>query len=448
MIQSYNQDRYVQGYLPHNFIAEKNILSCLLLDTKSLETVIEQITIKMFYFKNHQEIFAAIIFLYKKKIPVDIVSIVTFLQDNGKLEKSGGIKVLVELTNKIPNFIHLNYYLVLLKEKFIRRLIIKLSYKTINSSYLTDLDISVLLSNLEQEIDSINSISKFSKSINTNQLVYKIFNDLKQKANMREFPGVQSGFYALDSITGGFQNSDLIIIAGRPSIGKTAFCLSLTLNIIKYTKLAVLFFSLEMGKEQILYRLISMEANISQSKLKKGKLSKNNWNKLSKVFKIFAKLPFFMDDDSILTTQLIRSIVKSNFSKEKKLGVIIIDYLQLMTNKIDNRNNRSYELAQITRDLKNLAREFNLPIVALSQLSRNVEMRNDKKPILADLRESGSIEQDADLVLLLSKSTKQVVNSNLNSNILIDVSIAKHRNGPIGEIILQFDKKRTKFINV
>jgi replicative DNA helicase len=155
-----------------------------------------------------------------------------------------------------------------------------------------------------------------------------------------------------------------------------------------------------------------------------------------------------MDDDSILTTQLIRSIVKSNFSKEKKLGVIIIDYLQLMTNKIDNRNNRSYELAQITRDLKNLAREFNLPIVALSQLSRNVEMRNDKKPILADLRESGSIEQDADLVLLLSKSTKQVVNSNLNSNILIDVSIAKHRNGPIGEIILQFDKKRTKFINV
>ena len=447
MVQTFNSLRVPQGYLPHNFIAEKSILSCLLLNSNAIEVVIKQVTVKMFYFKNHQEIFNAIVFLYSNKIPIDAITVITFLQDNGKLNKSGGIKILVELTNKIPNFFHLDYYITLLKEKFLRRLILKLSYKTIKSTYLMDFDLKMLLSNFEKEMQLINAIVKPSQSLNMNKLVYKIFTDLKQKSNGIHSQSLQSGFYALDSLTNGFQKSDLIIVAGRPSIGKTAFCLSLAVNIIKCHKLPILFFSLEMSKEQIIYRLLSMETNINQIKLKNGKLSKLHWTKLSKVFKILIKLPLFLNDQSILTTQVIRSILKSLSLKKRKMGIIIIDYLQLMDSSTSRMMNRAYELGQITRDLKNLAREFHLPILALSQLSRSVEIRTDKTPILADLRESGSIEQDADLVLLLSKKVKPVQEPIANSDLLIDISIAKHRNGPTGKITLKFDKKRTKFTN-
>jgi len=437
-----------KNYLPHTFLAEKGVLSCLFINYESIEIVMQQLTVKMFYFKNHQEIFNATLFLYNQKVPFDIITLVTFLQDNGKLEKSGGIKVILELTNQIPNLTHLNYYIQLIKEKFVRRLVIKLGYKIFNSGYMMNLNLKTILINIEEELFSINSILQPSKRLNTNQLVYNVFQDLKKKRiNKNSFNGIPSGFYALDSLIYGFQNSDLIIIAGRPSIGKTAFCLSLAFNIIKNTKLAVLFFSLEMGREQIIYRLLSMEANISQTKLKTGKLSKKNWSKLSKIFKILAKLPFFIDDNSTLTSELIRSLLQTNIFKQKKIGTVIIDYLQLMGNKKQNINNRAYELAQITRNLKNLAREFNIPIIVLSQLSRNVELRNDKKPILADLRESGSIEQDADLVLLLSRSKQKITTYNSNKNLLIDISIAKHRNGPTGTLLLQFDPKRTKFIN-
>ena len=273
-----------------------------------------------------------------------------------------------------------------------------------------------------------------------------IFLELKEKSINPTLSGLASGFSDLDSLIQGFQKSDLIIVAGRPSLGKTALSLNIALNVIKSSKLPVLFFSLEMSKEQIMYRLLTMETNINQARLKSGKLRQNDWIKLNKIIKILSKLPFFVDDTFDLSIQTIRSKIKTIIFEQNHIGLIIIDYLQLMQNSNERNENRAQELSHITRSLKTIAREFNVPIIALSQLSRNVENRIDKRPILSDLRESGSIEQDADIVLML-------YNNDLNSlkkldSYLIELIIAKHRNGPIGSIKLKFNKKRTKFLNL
>ena len=243
----------------------------------------------------------------------------------------------------------------------------------------------------------------------------------------------------------------MIILAGRPAMGKTALSLNITLTLIKKSQLPILFFSLEMSKEQIIYRLLSMETNINQIRLKNGKLSQPDWVKLTKVIKILSKLPLFIDDTVDLSINEIRSKIKTILFEQKKIGLVIIDYLQLMQISKTKLDNRAQELAQITRLLKTIAREFNIPIIALSQLSRNVENRLDKKPILSDLRESGSIEQDADLVLMLYRNQlfkKEDLNlSERLESEQIELIVAKHRNGPTGIIKLKFDEKRMKFSN-
>lgn len=444
-----NQSLIVQNYLPHNFLAEKIILSCLLINYEAIELTVKTISIDTFYFKNHQEIYKAIIILYESKKPIDIITLTSFLQDNGLLKKVGGVKVLIELINQVPNLIHLEEYLKLIRDKFLRRSLIKLGYKAINSGYITNFLLENILNDFENELFNLTNEFKPQKLSTSADLIYDVFLELKQKSNDPKLPGLSSGFYALDSLTQGFQKSDLIIIAGRPSIGKTAFCLSLGINVIKYSKTPILFFSLEMSKEQIMYRLLGMETNINQMRLRSGNLYRTDWVKLSKVIKILSKLPFFIDDTPNLSTQDIRSKIKTVLFEQNEIGLVMIDYLQLMQNSKFKNENRAYELSQITRSLKNIAREFNVPIIALSQLSRNVETRIDKKPLLSDLRESGSIEQDADLVLMLHKSPLNANKTELNETVsLTDLIIAKQRNGPIGTFQLLFDKKRTKYINI
>jgi replicative DNA helicase len=442
--QNMNEPLLIENYLPHNFLAEKIILSCLLISSDAIEVTFRTISIDTFYFKNHQEIYKAIIILHENKKAIDIITITSFLQDNGLLKKIGGVKVLIELINQVPNLIHLEEYLKLIKDKFLRRSLIKLGYKAINSGYITNFLLEDILNDFENELFNLTNELKPQKLSTSADLIYSIFLQLKQKANDPQLPGLSSGFYGLDSLTQGFQKSDLIIVAGRPSIGKTAFCLSLGINAIKYSKMPILLFSLEMSKEQIMYRLLGMETNINQMRLRSGKLYRTDWVKLSKVIKILSKLPFFIDDTPDLSIQDIRSKIKTILFEQNKIGLVIIDYLQLMQSGKLKNENRAYELSQITRSLKNIAREFNVPIIALSQLSRNVENRIDKKPLLSDLRESGSIEQDADLVLMLHKTS----NRNLDETVsLTDLIIAKQRNGPTGTIQILFDKKRTKYIN-
>jgi len=440
----------IDKYLPHNFLAEKMVLSCLLINSEAIEITIKIISPDVFYFKNHQEIYRSIIFMYKNNIPIDILTLITFLQDNGLLQKIGGVKMLIELLSQIPNLIYLEDYLRLVKDKYIRRSLIKLGYETINSSYVTSVSLEMILAELEKKFFNLTNEIKKQKLSSSAELVNTIFFELKTKSLNPKLSGVTSGFYELDSLTQGFQKSDLIILAGRPSMGKTALSLNIASNLIKNSKLPVLFFSLEMSKEQIMYRLLSMETNINQMRLKSGKLYQNDWIKLNKMIKIVSKFPLFIDDTFNLSIQDIKSKIKTILFEQNKLGLVIIDYIQLMQNTKSKNENRVQELSQITRSLKTIAREFNVPIIGLSQLSRNVENRIDKKPILSDLRESGSIEQDADLVLMLYKSNANnslPSKQNSTTSQLIELIIAKQRNGPVGTVKLQFDQEQTKFFN-
>nr|YP_009687901.1 DNA-replication helicase subunit [Haslea nusantara]QDX17456.1 DNA-replication helicase subunit [Haslea nusantara] len=446
---TFNDQLLIEKYLPHNFLAEKTILNCLLINSECIEAVISNLSVETFYFQNHQEIYKAIIFMYKNKLPIDILTLVTFLQDNGLLQKIGGIKILIELIDQTPNIIYLEDYISLVKDKFLRRSLIKLGYELINSSYITNLSMEDILNNFENRLLSLTTEIRSQRLFSSTELLNNILFELKDKSLNPTMSGITSGFENLDLMIQGFQRTDLIVLAGRPSTGKTALSLNISLNIIKSLKLPVLFFSLEMSKEQIMYRLLSIESNINQVKLRSGKLSQSDWIRLNKVIKIISKLPIFIDDTPNLSVQDIRSKIKTILFEQSELGLIIIDYLQLLQNSNSKTENRVQELSQMTRMLKNIAREFNIPVLALSQLSRNVENRVDKRPILSDLRESGSIEQDADLVLMLSNKSDPKFNQINNlDNFITELIIAKQRNGPTGSVNLRFDPKRTKFFSM
>lgn len=435
-------------YLPHNFLAEKIILSSLLISSQALDIVLRNVKVETFYFKNHQELYKNIVQMYESKIPIDMVTLNTFLQDNGQLEKIGGVKVLVELINYVPNLTYLEEYIRLLHDKFLRRCLIKLGYETINSAYITNIPLETTLNNLEIDIFNLVNENKTQRVTTTAELLSNIFLELKQKSLKPSLAGLPSGFYDLDSFTQGFQKSDLIIIAGRPSMGKTALALNIGLNIIKESNNPVLFFSLEMSKEQLTYRLLTNETDISNLRLKTGNLYKDDWLKLNQTIKTLASSPLFIDDTPNLSILDIKTKIKKIIFEQNNLGLIVIDYLQLMQTSTSQIVNRTQEISQLTRALKNIAREFNVPIIVLSQLSRNVENRVNKRPILSDLRESGSIEQDADLVLMLYReSYYNLVMQDSNDLNLVELIIAKQRNGPIGTVELQFDSKRTKFLN-
>jgi len=443
-----NEQILIQKHLPHNFLAEKMVLNCLLVNMESIELTLQTLPVEAFYFKNHQEIYKSIIFMYKNELTIDILTLITFLQDNGLLEKIGGIKVLIELINQVPNLVYLEEYVRLIKDKFLRRKLIKLGYEIINSGYITNLSLENIINNFENKLFNLVTEIKTQKLFSSAELLNDVFSELKEKSLNPTLAGLSSGFHDLDLLTQGFQKSDLIIIAGRPSMGKTALGLNIALNIIRKSKLPILFFSLEMSKEQIMYRLLSIETNINQARLKNGKLYQGDWVKLNKIIKIMSKIPFFIDDTPNLSIQDIQAKIKTILFEQGQIDLVIIDYLQLMQSPNSKMENRVQELSLITRALKNLARQFNIPIIALSQLSRNVENRLDKKPILSDLRESGSIEQDADLVLMLYQNKDFHMKQNETQNYyLTELIIAKQRNGPLGNIKLKFDPNKTKFLN-
>lgn len=438
--------------LPHNLVAERTILNTLLLHNNSLDDTLRNLQIKTFYFKSHQAIYKAIIQMYQSNISIDINTLTTFLQDNGQIEIIGGVDFLTDLAAQVPNLVYLEEYIKLVQENYIRRSLIKLGYAAINSSYITNVPLEKILEDLETEFFAL--INKpNSKNLSSNaELFANISAELKQKKHSPSLAGLSSGFYDLDALTQGFQKSDLIIVAGRPSMGKTALCLNFTLNILKQTKLPVLFFSLEMSKEQLIYRLLSSETNINNFRLKSGNLQATDWHIINKAVKELSALPLFIDDTSNPSIQEIRSKIKTIIFEQNRIGLIIIDYLQLMQYSlgISKTESRVQELSKITRYLKSIAREFNVPIIALSQLSRNVETRINKRPILADLRESGSIEQDADLVLMLYR--ENYYNLQLKTEKLseetAELLVTKQRNGPLGTVKLCYDSKYTKFQSV
>ena len=440
----------IKKYLPHNFLAEKIILSSLLISSEAIEITLRSVNVKTFYFKNHQTLYKTIIEMYSNKTPIDLITLNSYLQDNGQLEEIGGVEVLIELINYVPNLVYLEDYINLIRDKFLRRTLIKLGYELINSAYITNISLESILFNLESDIFNLTNEIKQQKLISSAELLSQVFLELKQKALKPSLSGIPSGFFDLDSFTQGFQKSDLIIIAARPSMGKTALALNISSNVIKNLNLPVLFFSLEMSKEQLIYRLLTNETNITNFRLKTGNIYKDDWMKLNTTIKYLSGLPLFIDDTPNPSINDIKTKIKKIIFEQNQIGLVIIDYLQLMQNSKFKTENRTQELSQITRSLKTLAREFNVPIIALSQLSRSVESRLNKRPILSDLRESGSIEQDADLVLMLYRESYYnltKLDDEINSPDQVELIIAKQRNGPVGTVDLQFDSKQTKFLN-
>lgn len=440
-----NEEILINDYLPHNFLAEKLILSCLLNSFDSLENTIKILPIEAFYFKNHQEIYKTIILMYRKKLRLDILTFITFSQDSGQLEKIGGVKILIDLLTQLPNLIYLEEYIELVKDKFIRRSLISIGYELINTSYVTNIPLESIFKNFENKLFSLSNKNESKQILSSAELLNSTFSKLKNDSLNTTIFGLSSGFYELDLMTQGLQPSDLIVIAGRPSTGKTSLGLSIAINILKSSKLAILFFSLEMSKEQIVNRLLAMETNIDPVRLKTGQFDTTDWKKLTKIMKVVAKLPLFVDDTSRISIQEIQSKIRNILFHNNNLGLIVIDYLQLIQNSSSKNENRVQELADITRSLKIISREFNISIIVLSQLNRSVESRLDKKPLLSDLRESGAIEQDADVVLMLYKNNStELLEEHVKS---IEVIIAKQRNGPTGVVKLKFNEQKTKFLN-
>ena len=444
----------LKAQLPHSFTLEKTLLTCILVncDTsfQTLEVIMEHLPIDAFYFRNHQKLYQTFINMYHDDLSIDFLTTTDYIQCHGLSLEVGGLQVINELLKEIPTLVYLMDYIRLVKQKYIRRCIIKIGLKTVDNGFVMNFSVYEQLLAIDNEIRKLmTDLQIQKKDFSSAELLRLIIDDLWEKLrHPGQLSGIPSGFTGLDSYTDGFQQSDFIIIAGRPSVGKTAFGLNITLNILKKTRLPVLFFSLEMSAQQLMYRLLSMETRLDQTKFKTGLLNANDWKKIDLVMRILGKIPIHLYDTPYLSSSDVRKTLKTMSKTYPQIGLIVIDYLQLMQEASSKNNrivNRAQEISFITRELKTIAREYKVPIIALSQLSRTIDGRVDPKPMLSDLRDSGSIEQDADLVLMLYRNKQKLTTNLTPGSSIVDLSIAKQRNGPIGDIQLVFNQYLTKF---
>jgi replicative DNA helicase len=431
--------------LPNNFLVEQSVLNILLTNPNLIRSVSSNLKINSFYALNHQLIYQSVLELIENNSNINLTILVTYLEDQNRLKKIGGITTLLQIINRYENFSDLESYIKILNEKYIRRLIIEFGKEIITLGYINTISIEEIIDKIEKYLFNLNNQNTSNKLYTTTEILDEIFEEIKTKINEEQINGLKTSFKDLDSILQGFQKSDLIIIAGRPSMGKTAFSLNLGKKIVEKYDLPLIIFSLEMSRQQIIYRFISTDCQINSNRLKTNKMTSEEWKKLSESMLKLSKLPIFIDDNPNLTLSDIRLKLRKVFSEKKKTGVIIIDYLQLM--KISfNMENRVQEISYLTRNLKILAKEFEVPILVLSQLSRSVESRLNKRPMLSDLRESGSIEQDADIVIMLYR--EDYYTDKLSANNITEFIIAKHRNGPVGTARLLFNPECTSFENL
>jgi len=430
--------------LPNNILAEKIILATVLKDSESINFILENLSVDSFFDEVHKVLFQAILDLNVENKAINFTSLINSLQDKGLLNKVGGINIVMDLVREVVIVGNLSDYISLVQEKFLRRNLISLGYQLIKLGYVIDNSLEDVFEVIEKGNLDLNQ-----KKVSTTLVSSKVFledtlTELKSISQNSNLPGLATTFHDLDAMTQGFQKSDLIIIAGRPSMGKTALCLNLLQNIAQDYDLPMVLFSLEMSRQQLVYRLLASDTEISNTRLRSGRLNTIEWSKLHDSIERLSKLPVFIDDIPNITIFEIRTKIRKLKLEHGDIGVIIIDYLQLMHSS-NKSENRVQELSELTRSLKITAREFNVPIIVLSQLSRAVETRTNKRPLLSDLRESGSIEQDADLVLMLYRD--DYYNSDLPEKNVTELIVAKHRNGPTGTVKLKFNPVLTKFSN-
>lgn len=376
--------------LPYNLLAERIILTSIMNYQDSINFVSQILPVEAFYLNIHQIIYKAALAINAKQESVDFITITTWLQDNNFTENIGGLKTLIQLSEKIISFINLKEYTKLVKEKYIRRVLINFGKEVIEMSYQTNLPIELIFNKIYSKILNLTQKNNVNNILNAYEILTDIFSKQEQSETNFSVSGYLSQFSDLDAMMEGFQKSDLIIIAGRPSVGKTAFSLNIAFNICFTYKFPVIFFSLEMTKYQLVYRLLAIKTEIMTSRLKFENLTYEEWSKTNDSLKNLSSLHFYIDDTSNISLTEIYLKIQTLKLKIGTIGLIVIDYLQLLKN-VKKSETRVQEISQITRTLKGFAKEFDVPIIALSQLSRNVETRTDKRPLLSDLRESGCI---------------------------------------------------------
>ncbi|MFC0210953.1 replicative DNA helicase [Paenibacillus chartarius] len=430
---------------PQNIEAEQAVLGAILLDTEALVTAMERINADDFYRGSHSRIFEAIVELAEKGEPVDLVTLTAKLQDKGELEDVGGVSYLAELAKSVPTAANIDYYAQIVEEKSMLRRLIRTATQIVASGYTAGEDVGGLLGDAEKKILEISQSRSSSGFVSIREVLMEVFEKVEFLfTNKGGASGIPSGFTDLDKMTSGFQRSDLIILAARPSVGKTAFALNVAQNVGVRAKETVAIFSLEMGAAQLVNRMVCAEANVDAGRLRTGYLEGDDWEKLTMAMGALSEANIYIDDTPTITVQDIRAKCR-RLQQEKGLGMILIDYLQLIAGR-GKGDNRQQEVSEISRTLKQIARELNVPVIALSQLSRGVEQRQDKRPMMSDLRESGSIEQDADIVAFLYRDDYYDKESEKKN--IIEIIIAKQRNGPVGTVELAFLKHFNKFVNL
>jgi replicative DNA helicase len=417
-----------------------------LLDPDAVGRVADLLKVDTFYLSAHQEIYRAALALHAQGSPTDLMCITAWLQDQGLLDKVGGQGKLAQLVDRTVSAVNVDQYAELIKDKFLRRQLIKASMEVTQSAYDTAKKLEVVLDQAEQRIFSVTQDRVRQGLVATEEILASTFAELEQRSLGEVLPGLSCNFYDLDAMTQGFQRSDLIIVAGRPSMGKTALAVQVARQISEIHKTGVAIFSLEMSKEQLVQRLLASESGIDSNYLRAGRIHETQWEPLSRAIGTLSQLSIYIDDSPNPSINELRSSARRlQAERPEGLGLIMIDYLQLMGGG-DATDGRVQELSRITRSLKGLARELHVPIIALSQLSRGVEARTNKRPLMSDLRESGAIEQDADLIVLLYRD--DYYNPDSPEKGVCELILAKHRNGPVGTVKLLFQPSQTKFFNL
>lgn len=446
----------IEKLTPHNIEAEQSFLGSLLLDKDAMVKVADQLTPEDFYLDKHRRVYEAMLDLYRRSMPIDLLSLGNRLTDKNELESIGGRAELMSLANATPTAAHVVHYAEIIQKKSTLRRLLVAAQEITALGYDTAEDVEVLLDNAESKLFNVSQ--KFLKRSFT--IIRDVLTDAfdridelhREKGKLR---GVPSGYNDLDNILGGMQKSDLIILAARPACGKTSFALDIARHAAVKHKVPVGLFSLEMSKEQLVDRMLCSEANVDLWRMRTGRLQEggehDEFSRIGHALGILSEAPIYIDDSASANIMEIRTKCR-RLQMEHGLGMVVIDYLQLMESRNKSSDNRVNEVAEITRGLKSLARELNVPVIALSQLSRSVELQKPAIPRLAHLRESGSIEQDADIVLFIYRKAadknyrvEELSPEELNT---AEIHIAKHRNGPTGVVKLYFDAARASFKNI
>jgi replicative DNA helicase len=431
---------------PQNIEAEQAVLGAIFLEPSSLTVASEVLIPEDFYRAAHQKIFEVMLNLNDKGKAVDLVTVTEELAAAKLLEDTGGVSYLSELAASVPTAANIEYYAKIVEEKSLLRRLIRTATTIASDGYSREDEVESLLSEAEKSILEVAQRKKAGAFHNIKDVLVRTYDNIETIANrVGDVTGIATGFAELDRMTAGFQRNDLIIVGARPSVGKTAFALNIAQNVATKTQENVAIFSLEMGAEQLVMRMLCAEGNINAQNLRTGSLTDEDWGKLTMAMGSLSNSGIFIDDTPGVRVGELRSKCR-RLKQEHGLGMILIDYLQLILGDGRSGENRQQEVSEISRSLKALARELEVPVIALSQLSRGVEQRQDKRPMMSDIRESGSIEQDADIVAFLYRD--DYYDKESENKDIIEIIIAKQRNGPTGTVQLAFVKEYNKFVNL